>query len=296
MSNSRQQPSAVTVGTFDGYHRGHQAVVRALRSEAAARCLEPIAVGFDRHPLATVCPQRAPRLLSAPALRRRLIGSEGVKTLEMEFTPKAAAMTARDFIRLLRDSLNARLLIIGYDNTFGSDGVAMSVADYIQLGREEGVEVLEAPLVDGISSSAIRKKVAAGDINNANEMLGRMFQIKGTVVHGHSIGHTLGYPTANLRPTYPALYPKNGVYAAVAELVGGRKVPAIVNVGLRPTLGNAPEPQIEAHLLDFNEDLYGQELTLHFAGRVRDERKFANLQELQEAIASDLTYVRLNYL
>ena len=287
--------TAVTVGTFDGYHRGHQAVIDTLRAEAGARCLEPIAIGFDRHPLSVICPERAPRLLCSPWRRRELIRADGVRVLDMEFNREAAALTAREYLRRLRDRLGVGLMVIGYDNTFGSDGLNMSVADYIAMGKEEGIEMLEAPLVKGISSSAIRKAVAAGDVVAAREMLGRNFSIEGDVIHGHAVGHTLGFPTANLRPKYPALLPKTGVYAGVATLEGGSTRNAIIDVGIRPTLGNSPEPQIEAHLLDYSGDLYGHPISLAFLGRLRDEKKFDSKEQLKEAIAADQAKAREEY-
>ncbi|MDE6218712.1 MAG: riboflavin biosynthesis protein RibF [Muribaculaceae bacterium] len=288
--------SAVTIGTFDGYHRGHQAVVQTLRAEAAARCLEPIAIGFDRHPLAVVAPERTPRMLCSAERRHRLISGDGVRVMDMEFDRKLAGVRSRDFMRMLRDTLGTCLIIIGYDNTFGCDGVDMNVAQYIDLGAQEGVEVLEAPLIEGISSSAIRKAVAAGDIEKANMMLGRPYGIEGGIVHGRGIGHTLGFPTANLRPGYPAQLPGNGVYVAEALLPGGTRHPAIVNVGVRPTVGNSPEPQIEAHLLDYKGDLYGSEMTLEFLSRLRDEKKFDSRRELTEAIAADMKEARQRFM
>ncbi|MCM1153529.1 MAG: riboflavin biosynthesis protein RibF [Muribaculum sp.] len=289
------QPSAATVGTFDGFHRGHRAVVETLRAEAVARCLEPIVISFDRHPLATVAPERAPKLLMSPAASRRLISSAGVRTVMMEFDKKAASMTAAEFMTLLRDELMVRLMVIGYDNTFGCDGLDMKVSDYMALGKSLGIEMLEAPLETGISSSAIRKAVGSGYVEKAAGMLGRPYSIEGIVVHGEQIGRTLGYPTANLQPDYCYQLPASGVYLAEAVFPGGERHPAVANVGMRPTFANTDRPQVEAHLLDFEGDIYGRAMTLRFLMRLRDERKFADTEALKHAIACDEARARSLY-
>lgn len=291
-NNGNGIATGVTVGTFDGMHRGHKAVIAKLMSESRARCLEPVAVTFDRHPLATIAPERAPRLLSSPARKNRMLRAEGVGVMEMAFDKEAASMTTREFMRNLRDSLNTRLMIVGYDNTFGSDGVMKNIEDYVAIGKEEGIEVLEAPVVAGVSSSSVRRAIAAGDLRSASRMLGRDYTIEGMVVHGHAVGRTIGFPTANIRTDYPAQLPSNGVYISEAVMEGGETVRGVVNIGMRPTLGNAPEPQVEAHLLDFADDLYGRKLTLRFLSRLRDEKRFESLEMLKKAIADDAEAAR----
>lgn len=283
----RKQPSAATVGTFDGFHLGHRLVVDTLRTEALRRCLEPIVVTFDRHPLETVAPERAPRLVAPPSQRNLLITAEGVDVLELEFNRETAAMTVRQFMKRLRCDLGVQLLLVGYDNTFGSDGLSMKVSEYQAIGAEEGVEVINAPVLEGISSSAIRQTLRTGNVKEASRMLGYDFRLCGHVVHGRGIGHTMGFPTANLSMPYKACLPANGVYAAVAN-TEGNDYAAVVNVGMRPTVGNAPVPEVEAHLLGFSGNLYDLPMTLTFKERLRDEKKFSGIAALTEAITADI--------
>lgn len=285
--NSPKTGRAVTVGTFDGVHRGHAEVLACLR-----RHPDCAAVTFDRHPLEIVCPEKAPELLCSPRRKRELLEQAGVEEIIFPFTRESASMSAADFMRLLRDRYGASHVVIGYDNTFGSDGRHLTFAQYAELGRGLGLTVEEAPVLPGISSSAIRKAVAAGDIDRANSMLGRPFEMEGTVEHGHALGRDLGFPTANLRPGYRALLPAAGVYVAEAFPEGPegdfpKGFPAVVNIGVRPTLGDKNAPLVEAHIIGFSGDLYGRGLRLHFLRRLRDEQKFPDLDALKEAISRD---------
>lgn len=284
---------AATVGTFDGVHRGHLAVIDALRREAAARDLRPMAFTFDRHPLSVVRPDRVPPLLTTPRRRDYLLRRAGVEPVEVEFTPELSHLTAARWLERLRREWNVSLMVVGYDNTFGCDGVGLSISDIMELGREAGIEVKEAPVVPGVSSSAIRKALMTGRIDTANDMLGRGYRLEGTVVPGEAVGRALGWPTANLQPVEGMCVPAGGVYAAHAVTSDGVMRPAMVNIGVRPTLHDGRPATVEAHILDFSGDLYSKPLSLVFRKRLRDERNFPSIEALRGAIAADCDATRV---
>lgn len=201
---------AVTVGTFDGVHRGHQAVLAELRRCAERHALEPMVVTFDRHPLETVCPARAPKLIMEPAERDRLLARHGVEVRRVAFTESVRGMSCREWMRSLRDDLRMRVLVLGHDNTFGSDGREMDEASYLSIGRDLGIEVVKAPVVGECSSSRVRRVLEAGDVKEAAHLLGRHFELKGTVAEGRRIGRTIGFPTANVQPAVRQIVPASG--------------------------------------------------------------------------------------
>lgn len=284
---------AATVGTFDGVHRGHLAVIDALRREAAARDLRPMAFTFDRHPLSVVRPDRVPPLLTTPRRRDYLLRRAGVEPVEVEFTPKLSHLTAAQWLERLRREWNVSLMVVGYDNTFGCDGVGLSISDIIELGYRAGIEVKEAPVVPGVSSSAIRKALMTGRVDDANAMLGRAYRLEGIVVPGEAVGRALGWPTANLQPVEGMCVPAGGVYAAHAVTSDGVMRPAMVNIGVRPTLHDGRPATVEAHILDFSGDLYSKPLSLVFRKRLRDERNFPSIEALRGAIAADCDATRV---
>lgn len=278
---------AATVGTFDGVHEGHRLLLGTLAERAGELGLDPVAITFEPHPLALLAPERTPRRLTDIETRSRLISATGVRPMKMEFNDAIRRMRAVEWLRWLHDRLGVRLLLVGYDNTFGSDGLAMSVADYQTLGHEVGITIEEAPLLPGVSSSAIRKAIAAGDVSLAARMLGRPYELKGTVVHGQGLGQQLGFPTANVEVPDNFAVPARGVYAARARLEEGTEIPAMVNIGLRPTAGDFNDAAIEAHLIGWRGDLYGKRITLAFIGRLRDEQHFPSLEALCRQLEKD---------
>lgn len=288
MTKEKEKSGRVaTVGTFDGLHRGHRKVLDTVKRLAAERGNQPLVVCFDRHPLETVAPHRAPGLITLPSHRTNALFRDGFDILTIEFTPEVAALTAEEWLTRMRDEHGVRTLVIGYDNTFGSDGVGMSIADYREMGRRIGMEVVEAPILPGVSSSAIRKHIAGGRLEEAADMLGRHFTLTGKVVHGRHLGSELGFPTANLQLAYRALLPSDGVYAAEAFLADGSRRRAVVNIGECPTV-EGTHRTVEAHIIGLDEDIYGQRLTLKFLRRLRDERKFPSLQDLTAQIRRDI--------
>lgn len=281
-----------TIGFFDGVHRGHAFLLRQVREEARRRGLQSLAVTFSDHPRRVLAASEAPSLLTAPREKLRLLAAQGMDACAViDFNRELAALTARRFMEeYLRGRFGVRCLVIGYDHRFGCERSA-GFADYVEWGRVAGIDVVRAAELpaDGlhVSSSAIRRFLQAGDVERARLCLGRSYSLDGTVVEGRRVGRGLGFPTANLRPSDARLQlPGRGVYAAWAE-VGGTRHAAMVNIGCRPTLDNGDDITVEAHLLDFDGDLYGASLTLVFEHRLREERVFGQIDGLRLQLRRD---------
>lgn len=273
---------AAVVGVFDGVHAGHRHLLHQLKEIARRRGLKPVAVTFSRHPLELVAPGAVPSQICTADERERLLRKEGVEPLWLDFTPELRAMTAKQFLELLR-AKGVGLLLMGFNNRIGSDR---------RCGAEltdGAVEVLTADELPegGVSSSEVRGAVESGDMERAARMLGRPFALEGEVIAGRQVGRTIGFPTANIRVRPGMLMPPNGVYEAA---VGDRK--AVVNIGCRPTLDNGSDITVEVHLLDFDGNLYGKTLSVEFLRRLRREMKFGSLDELKAQISRDIESVR----
>ncbi|MEN9785559.1 MAG: hypothetical protein RLZZ299_823 [Pseudomonadota bacterium] len=287
-------PRAVAVGNFDGVHAGHRAVLAALAEVAAARGAAPVVYTFDPAPTAVVAPERhQPRIVDV-ADRARLLLEAGVEEVVVErFSSAMAAHPARWFAReVLARRLGAVAVVVGHDFRFGHgrEGDAEALRGWLP-----GVEVLEVPAVtrDGapISSSRIRREVAAGAVEEAAAMLGRPHRLRGTVVPGDQRGRTLGFPTANLR-LETELLPAHGVYAVRVAVDGAGPRAAVMNLGTRPTVdGLRVVPEV--HLLDFDGDLYGREVEVSLVTRVREERRFGSLEALVAQIRADVDAARV---
>ncbi len=278
---------AATVGTFDGVHRGHKLVLDTLRRKAAERGLTPIAVTFDRHPLELVAPERAPRMLGTYADKVKRISAEGVTPVTVRFTEALRSMRVMEWMERLKREFGVDYLLIGYDNTFGSDGLDMTVSDYAAIGETLGIEVETASELRGVSSSAVRRALEKGDVGEAMQLLGRPYSLEGSVGHGRELGRTLGFPTANLVPAENLLLPATGAYACVAVTDDGVRRPAMVNIGVRPSVGDFTDTTVEAHIIGYSGDLYERPLRLEFISRLRDEVKFPSLEALRARLAED---------
>ncbi len=284
---AEHHPAAAAIGTFDGVHRGHEAVIAKLRDVSDERHLTPIAVTFDRHPLDLIAPERAPKAITTTERKARLLKDAGVTPVVLPFDETMRATTALDWMRRLKRDYNVAAIVVGYDNTFGSDGVNLSIADYRRLGQSLGIDIIEAPFVAAVSSSAIRKAVGEGDVKRAAEMLGRPYRLTGTVVDGNRLGRTIGFPTANINPDPTLAIPADGVYAATAILSDGSKHPAMVNIGRRPTVRRGEQRTIEAHVINWKGDLYGSQIGLDFTSRLRDEVRFNSIEALRAQLEKD---------
>lgn len=280
-----------TIGMFDGVHLGHQYLISKLKEH----CDEAVAVTFTNHPLWVIKGERVPRLLSTPAEKSRMLGALSVRPVLLPFDEQLRYMTAEEFIRLLAREHGIDRLVLGFNNSIGSD--RRTAADDNALCNATGVEIIRASELPGevkVNSSAIREMVAVGDVKQAATLLGRNYTLHGTVVHGKKLGRTIGFPTANIEAdSTDKLIPANGVYAADAITTDGHAYRAVVNIGHRPTVDPTSAPvTIEAHLDGFTGSLYDQHLTLHFLDRLRGERRFSGLDELKAAISNDLNRAR----
>lgn len=286
------KPRAAAIGTFDGVHKGHCCVLGLLKEHAQKKGLEPLAITFRNHPLEFISPDKAPLQLTHVSKKEKLIIENGVVPLVLDFDEEVRSSSAARWMEKLHHELGVRVLVVGYDNTFGCDGVNMSLEDYRVLGREIGIDVVMAGEVKGVSSSAIRHCIVSGEVTKAAEMLGRPYSISGNVVSGNRIGRSIGFPTANLEPPKRMAIPANGVYAVTVEIPGDGKVyPAMVNIGTRPTLKKGEDKVIECHVINWDGDLYGKNITVNFIERIRDEKKFDSLEELKRQLSSDMETV-----
>jgi riboflavin kinase / FMN adenylyltransferase len=291
-------PAVVTVGTFDGVHRGHMRVLEELCRVAGEHNARSLLVTFDPHPLRIVRPEAAPPLLTTPAEKMEILAQTSVeRVVFLRFTPELAGYPPRRFVTdILIRRLAMRHLVIGYDHGFGQ-GRSGDVETLRRIGDELGFGVDVVPPVDDggmgepISSSGIRRALAVGDVAAAARGLGRPYALTGTVIRGAGRGHRLGFATANLEVGHPEkLIPHEGIYAVRAALKD-RTVDGVLHLGPRPTFAGLP-PSIELHLFDFDEDLYGTRVTVMFHGRVRDIARFASVEALVRAMEQDCQAAR----
>lgn len=291
-------PTAVTIGFFDGVHLGHQALLRQLREAARPQGLKTAVVTFPVHPRRALGAGYVPRLLTTLEEKRDALGVAGVDyCIELPFTPKVAALSAAEFMRrYLKERYSARLLMLGYDHRFGHDRNAALEA-YAEAGRALGIEVERGrpyltPEGLHVSSTLIRGLLDQGDVEAAAHCLGRNYTLGGQVASGRQLGRRLGFPTANLVPDSPdKLIPLAGVYAIRAHL-GEAIYDGMLNIGRRPTIDDDDHLSIEAHLFDFNGDLYYRHMELEFIYRMRDEHKFPSLESLREQLSRDANMAR----
>jgi riboflavin kinase/FMN adenylyltransferase len=299
--------SVVTIGAYDGVHLGHRAVIAQVRARAAALGARSVVVTFDRHPASVVRPESAPKLLTDAQQKLELLASTGVDaTLVVPFNAEQAGEAPVDFVqRVLVDALAVRGVIVGEDFHFG-----YKRGGNVQLLRDmagtRDFEVLPLGLVaraDGVdepvSSTAIRRALAGGDVQRAADMLGRNHELRGVVGPGDQRGRTIGFPTANVAVDSSLCLPADGVYAARVTIessiegAAGTTYDAAVNLGRRPTFHeHAEHSLLEAHLLDFAGDLYGQRLRVVFHDFLRGERKFSGIDELKAQLQVDIAYAR----
>jgi len=286
-------PSAATIGCFDGVHRGHQMLVRMMVCQAKQRGLKPIAVTFDRLPRQLFDPSFHPQLLSTLDEKTACLKELGVEeVIVLPFTHQLATLSAEAFMReILRDRLSVELLVTGYDNRFGHDR-SEGFDDYVRYGQELGIDVVrgDVAMMDGqtaVSSTLIRQLlVEEGHVDMMPDALTRRYTLTGRVVSGEHIGHELGFPTANLEPDSPEkLIPASGAYAVWA-MVDGHRMPAMMNIGTRPTFAGKQQT-LEVHILNAVGNLYGQLVTVEFVSRLRAEQRFSTREGLIAQLEQD---------
>jgi riboflavin kinase / FMN adenylyltransferase len=296
---SGKRKVCLAIGFFDGVHLGHQQIIRHTIADARQHGALGIVVTFDRHPSTIVAPARVPPLIYSLPQRIRTIESLGPEALLLFHFDKAfSEQTGEEFVRTLaRDCGQIRSISVGANFVFGHKRSG-NVELLRQLGQSLNFSVhgLAAVSLDGrtVSSTRIRETIARGDLDAVSQMLGRAYSLSGKVVRGDGLGRQLGFPTANIDTAGLAL-PPHGVYA-VHAMVAGKACRAVLNIGMRPTLRNPkPELRVEAHLLDFDADLYGQELELLIGDKIRDEKKFPSLKELRDQIGLDILDAQMRF-
>ena len=318
------QLNVATIGAFDGVHRGHQCLLKQVLRIANERNLGAIAITFRTSPRKVLGMADAPQL-STIKERSSLLYQAGMNGVELlDFTPQMAAMTAYDFMqRILKKQLHVTVLVVGYDHRFGR-GRSEGFDDYVRFGYEIGIEVVrgDACIENGepVSSTRIRHLLEEGEVDEAAQLLGYRYTLRGKVVDGYREGRKMGFPTANIRINNGQqttdeevdckLIPADGVYAVYVNVVDndnedenengqssklgarGSGLKGMLNIGYRPTLNNGQERSIEVHILDFEGDLYGKNITVEFAHRLREERRFVNTEELTAQLLRDEEKVR----
>ena len=290
---SPDRETVLTIGVFDGVHRGHSHLLQRLISLSQPD-FQPAVLTFSNHPVTVLQPQRQVSFLTTFAEKERLLRAQGIElVVSLEFSQDLAQLTAREFISLLVEKLNMKGLVVGSDFALGKNREG-TTARLAELGRELGffVDVLEPLLLDDVlvKSRVIRQKISEGDVAATCRLLGREFSLSGPVITGDRRGRQLGFPTANVDVDKSMALPADGIYATWAVVDGQRK-PSATSIGVRPTFG-LTERLVEVYILDFDGDLYGQDLEVQFVERLRDQETFASLEALVEQINRDVANTR----
>ena len=294
-----------TIGMFDGVHKGHQLLISMVTEVARKTGLASMVITFDRAPRQVLDPSFRPQLLTTLNEKTEAISTLDINQLTvLPFTCETALLPAKTFMQqILKEELDVRILITGYDNHFGHRPGGKSCSegfdDYVRYGQEMGIEVIRGDVElapDGsrpLSSSVIRRMLTEeGNVDMMSQCLGRHYQLRGKVESGEHIGHRLGFPTANLQPDDPfKLIPASGAYAVWATLDDGQRHAAMMNIGTRPTF-DGQNRTLEVNILGFDGDLYGQTVTITFVTRLREERRFESPEALVEQLKEDKEQVK----
>ena len=291
LHSSDARPCAVTIGNFDGVHRGHQSLLHELQQAAQVRGLQTAVVTFEPHPREFFTPQQAPVRLTSLREKLELFRAAGIDRVHVcRFNAMFARKTADEFIHALHDDLHAKYVLIGDDFRFGS-GRSGDFALMRQIGAQRGFEVaaVHSVLHDSvrISSTAIRAALVAGKLDVARDYLGRPYSISGRVVHGDGMGRKLGFPTANVQMKHN-LPPLTGIYVVEAHSDGIGVLQGVASLGVRPTVHHDARHVLEVHLFEFAQQIYGKHLRVEFLHKLRDEEKYPNLEALTQQIARDV--------
>ncbi|MFN8413802.1 MAG: bifunctional riboflavin kinase/FAD synthetase [Anaerolineales bacterium] len=295
LENLNLKNSHLTIGVFDGVHRGHQQIIHKLVADAHAQNEPAVVLTFDPHP-ANVLSGHDIKCLTTPDERADLLASLGVDyVITQRFTRDLSTATAQEYMSTLKQTLGLKRLLIGYDFALGKgrEGNAARLAE-IGQSLKYSVEVIPALGDESgvISSTEIRKLISIGNVSEANKLLGHNYTMSGEVIHGAERGRSIGFPTANVDYPSQKASPSNGIYACWATL-GNEKFMAATNIGFNPTFTPERKSQsLEAYLLDFDRDIYGQELKLEFITRIRDELKFDSVESLIQKIHEDVDETR----
>lgn len=293
-----ERGAVVTIGAYDGVHLGHRAVIEEMRRLASERGCETAVVTFDRHPATVVRPESAPKLLTDLEQKLELLEATGIDyTVVIHFDLERSQESAEDFVHeVLAGCLNARAVVVGHDFHFGR-GRAGNVSLLATMGGELGFDVLGLRLTEGqgeaISSTRIRALIGAGEVAAAAALLGRPHQVRGTVRSGDKRGRELGFPTANVHVPPDILLPGDGIYAGWYVRPDGARHATAISLGRRPTFyDDQQEALLEAYLLDFEGDLYGEAARVEFVSHLRDELRFDSVDALVEQMQVDVADAR----
>jgi riboflavin kinase/FMN adenylyltransferase len=288
----------VALGTFDGIHLGHLDIINTAKNYALKHRTKSVVFSFSNHPLDLIAPERTPTRLCSESKKKALLKTLSVDALfNMRFDKNFASVSSQQFVLTLKQFFSPSCIVIGNNYSYGYLGAG--TAETLKYdGEKYGFDVIVNKLVkvDNIiaSSTNIRSFLIAGDIGIANKLLGRFYTMKGKVMHGDARGRILGFPTANIKTTpHNQTIPGNGVYWAIVK-VNRKSFKAVINVGTNPTF-TGKERRIEAHILDFQEDIYDKTLEVALVDKIRNERKFANAAELIKTIKKDIKYAREHF-
>jgi len=289
------RPSAVTVGVFDGVHRGHRHLVAALLEEARGESLAAVVITFNPHPRTVLRPGAAIAYLTSLEERVELLQSLGLDAVGvLAFTSELAQLEPREFLGLLMDELDMRLLLVGPDFAFGRNR-AGTLEVSREIGEKLGFRVEMAPMLneggEKVGSTAVREALAMGDVSRVTQLLGRPFSLRGPVVKGDGRGRELGFPTANIAVGLDHALPAYGIYVS-RVYVREAAYEACTSIGVRPTFGTAEQPTVEAFILDFDGGVYGEELRIDLLERLRGEERFENADELIAQMHKDVDQTR----
>lgn len=293
-TDAKSNPCVGTIGFFDGVHRGHLCLLEQVKQVAASKGLRTAVVTFPVHPRKVLHSAYQPELLCTKDEKLALLDKAGIdRCVLLPFTEELSLCTAQDFMKLLKEDFQIEVLVIGYDHRFGHDRTDQ-FEDYCRYGKALGMEVIQAKEFEdenlSVSSSVIRQLLKEGELKEANHYLGYAYSLKGKVVSGHRIGREIGFPTANLLIEEGKLLPKDGVYGVFVYL-GGEKYKGMLNIGNRPTMENGNDKSVEVHILDFDRDIYEEELTLELQHYVRPEKKYDEISALIEQMRKDRDFI-----
>ena len=284
--------AVITIGTFDGVHLGHLTILQQVVAHAKELGGESIVLTFEPHPRKLLFPDQPIKIITPLEEKIKLITQAGIDhVFVVPFTHSFAALSAEAYIKdFLVKHLQPKGIVIGYDHQFGHDR-AGNIKLLQAYESELGFKVYEIPAKQiedaAVSSTKIRNALTAGHVNDANKMLGRRYRLTGSVVSGAQLGRTLGFPTANIKPAdAEQIIPGNGVYA-IQAIIAGDAYNGMMNIGIRPTVSNELSLHIEAHVFDFNRDIYNQSIEIVFTERLRDEQRFPSLDALKAQLNTD---------
>lgn len=284
-------PCVVGLGTFDGVHIGHTALLEKVRRVAAEFNCQSLVFTFNNHPASVFAPQNIPKVLTTLAQKQRYIEQAGIDILcSVPFTLKMAQYSPEQFVRMLCSNLNVKAIVVGYNYTFGAEAQG-TPSTLTALSEKYGYKLFVIPPMtykgEPVSSTTIRNLISIGELEKANAMLGRAYVITGTVTEGAHLASALGWPTANIKYEENILLPMRGVYATIAH-IGELKKFSVTNIGIKPTVDFNGQDMVETHLIGFNGNLYGKDISIDLVKLLRSEIKFEDTNKLSAQMQEDI--------